>query len=186
MTKPQLGPVTPEEAALLTALTRMVAASVVVEFGYGRGASAAAFLEGLPPSGLLVSFDPAGGRVQNDDRHRLLTVSMVDFTPTLVGRPVDLLFFDADHVLSTSQTAWERAAGALAPDALVVVHDTGFWPVDLWPDAPDLGVVDNGRRWHRPDEVEFVAWLRGRGFEGVDLCSSRELRMGLTILRRAA
>ncbi len=181
-----LGPVCPEEAALITALTRMVAAVTVVEFGYGWGVSARAFLAALPPDGLLVSFDPASGSPL-EARHRLVRGLAQDFTPDDVdGAPVDVVFFDADHQLDTSQAAWHRVWPSLAADALVLVHDTGYWPADLWPDAPPYGVVDDqGRRWHRWDEGRFVRWLERFGFSRVDLCASRELRHGLSVLRRA-
>lgn len=189
MPRVPLGPVLPEEAALLSALTRMVAAHTVVEFGYGGGTSARAFLEALPPSGMLYSFDPNGGSVQNDTRHRLIVRPMQDFSAAYVDhRTVDVVFFDADHVLESNTAAWERVAPSLAPDALVLVHDTGYWPQNLWPDAPDFGFVDDeGRRWHRPDEVNFVGWLRiFAGYRAISLCSSREIRHGLSVLQRAS
>jgi predicted O-methyltransferase YrrM len=196
------GPLQRDEALLLHALVRVMRPKVVVEFGFLGGHSAMNFLTALPPSSRVYSFDidPACGTTArrffgNRPNFRFICKSQTDITPADVdGGPIDFCFLDASHDLALNRATFERLLGLLAPEALVVVHDTGTWSRPHMEDVhrgfadarPDLW-IDEGEYAHQPEERQFVNWVRETypEFAQVHLHSRETVRHGTTVLQRS-
>ncbi len=192
-----IGPVQRDEATILFAITRLIRPRVALEFGAARGHSLRCFLEATPDT-VVYSFDihrdPRMDRHLRKYRARLKFVqkSQTDLVPDCLDPihrdAVDLVFFDASHILESNQVTYARLGPLITPDTLLLVHDTGLWErahmskVHLdWKGE----WVTPGRKAHQPAERLFVRWLTdNHGWSRVDLGSRRTLRHGLTILQR--
>jgi predicted O-methyltransferase YrrM len=194
-----VGPLQRDEALLLHGLVRTVRPSTVVEIGFYHGWSAYNFLAALDDDARLYSFDidPVCDQVAHrrfGDEPRLVyrRRAQQDLTPDDVdGRAVDLLFIDGAHDLALNQAAFAGLLPALAPNAIVAVHDTGT-VLRTW--TPDwLARTIPAERWlgdayeHQPDERAFVNWLRDAhpDFAQLHLHTDRTPRSGITLLQRS-
>lgn len=177
----QLGPVTPEEAELLTSITRMINAHHILEFGYYTGTSARAFLKGMK-EGMLVSIDilDRSEFKVDDSRHVLIKTDMTKFDPSGLPFPLDIVFFDASHSLEDNVRALKIIEDRLTIDSLIIVHDTGYWDTSMYTDVPWglKGIVP-----HRPEEKQFVWFLKDLGYDAINLGTIKEFRCGLTVLQ---
>ncbi|CAE7241890.1 lig-1 [Symbiodinium sp. CCMP2592] len=153
--KPRLGPVQDDEALLLYSLVRALRPRTIVEFGTSNGFSALNWMHAIAedPDARVFSYDilpyPAARALEDSDPRFLFhQKSQADFEPADVdGRPIDVAFFDAGHLIEYSLKAFERLRPALAPNALVAVHDTGLHVRDFGSGAPpeaEIGELDNG------------------------------------------
>jgi predicted O-methyltransferase YrrM len=196
------GPVQRDEAILLYGLIRVLRPRTLVELGFLRGHSAFNFLQAMDPEAVLYSFDSdpeaddaARTIAGRDPRLRFAVRSQDEIGAADVdGRPVDFLFIDASHDLEINRRTFAAIEGLLAPRAVVAVHDTGAWTreaVNLAPQAVQYAAA-NPSYWlstgdfaHRPDEREFVNWIRETrpDFGQLQLHSRATLRHGLTLLQ---
>lgn len=196
-----MGPLQRDEALLLLGVTRTIAPRTVVEFGFFKGHSAFSFLQAIDDDALLASYDVDNGAARQARRSfggrknfRFLHKSQTDFDPADIdNRPIDLVFFDAAHEIDLNQATWRQLLPALAPDAIVAIHDTGLWgrehflPIHEKFAANEPGAwVDSERFAHQPGEREFVNWLLSSypNFAALHFHTTRRLRHGLTLLQR--
>lgn len=178
--KVELGPMMPCELSLLTALVAVHRPQNCVEFGYFKGDSARAILAGLGPEGKLTSYDPTpfpDAPVITDPRFTLVKQSMADVSIDYY----DFIFFDASHKLEDSLAAYRRLE--FKEDCLIVVHDTGVWKENYFPDQRVLPRDYKGDFIHQPDERKFVRHLQDNGWHRINLGTTVEPRHGLTILQ---
>jgi predicted O-methyltransferase YrrM len=173
-----------------------------VEFGFLAGHSALNFLTALPSESRLYSFDIDAGseaaarRFFGDRKNfRFIRKSQADVTSAdFDGGPIDLVFLDASHELELNVRTFERLQDLLAEDAVVIVHDTGTWsPAHMAPvhvehvrAEPGFWVAEDEYA-HRPEEREFVNWVREAHpeFAQLNLHTQRTLRNGMTLLQRS-
>ncbi|CAE7463514.1 unnamed protein product [Symbiodinium pilosum] len=142
--KPRLGPVQDDEALLLYGLVRALRPRTIVEFGTSNGFSALNWMHAISdcPDARVFSYDilpyPAARALEDSDpRFMFHQKSQADFEPADVdGRPVDVAFFDAGHLIEYSLKAFERLRPSLAANAIVAVHDTGLHVRDFGSGAP--------------------------------------------------
>jgi predicted O-methyltransferase YrrM len=182
MTQVNLGPMMPCELELLTAIVKVHRPRNCVEFGYFRGDSARAILLGLGPEGVLASYDPTpiDGFDISDPRFTLHRLPMQECKKDFF----DFVFFDASHNLEHNKEAFMRMS--YNSGCLVVVHDTGVWKENYFPDKRELPQDADGNYIHQPDERKFVEWLvEVYGFHRINLGTTVEPRHGLTILQWA-
>jgi hypothetical protein len=179
-----LGPVTIEESNLLTTLTRMVNAKNILEFGYQTGISARAFLNGMK-AGRLISLDIEDRSEHKilDDRLTLIKADMTEFNTDILSEELDIVFFDASHICGDNIDAYNRISFHLAPECLIIVHDTGYWDTSKYTDLPFELKNTDGIVSHRREELNFVHYLRTQGYEAINLGTHTEFRCGLTILQ---
>jgi len=143
--KPRLGPVQDDEALLLYALARVMRPRTIVEFGTSNGFSAMNWMHAIAddPLARVFSYDilpyPAAQALEDSDpRFVFFQKSQTDFEPSDVeGRPVDIAFFDAGHLVEYSLKAFELVRASLSPTAIVAVHDTGLHVRDFGSNAPE-------------------------------------------------
>lgn len=175
-----LGPMMPCEASLLRYLIEVVRPNNVVEFGYFNGYSSEQILAGLGPNGRLTSYDiePKPTVIQHP-QFTFVHKNMRDYDSPNV---VDFVLFDASHNLNDSTTAFLRMN--LHPKAIIVVHDTGSWNANYFPDHRPLNRDLDGGFIHQPDEIKFVNWLKRHGWDVINLGTLVEPRHGLSILQR--
>jgi predicted O-methyltransferase YrrM len=171
------GPLQREEALMVAALVRVVRPKTIVEFGFSRGHSALNFLEAMPKDSKLFSFDIdpssrdiAAACFAQDDRFTYHHKSQTDFLSSdICERTIDCCFIDAAHDLGLNQRTWNQILPSLAPNALVLVHDTGTWRrrhltpafAEYASQRPDNWLSADEFQPH-PDEREFVNWVCGR------------------------
>jgi len=195
------GPVQREEALLLYALVRVLRPAVVVDIGFSRGRSALNFLLAMPASSRLYSFDNTDvgeSLAASDFRHypnfTFKRKSQDEISAADVGcLPVDLVLLDASHDLGTNIRTFEALERLLADHAVLVVHDTGVWARNCFGPVQEEIARGHGDNWvsadqyqHRPQEREFVNWIRENHdeFGRLHLESTRTLRHGMTIFQR--
>jgi caffeoyl-CoA O-methyltransferase len=125
----------PEQAALLTMLTRVVGARQAVEVGTFTGFSALAIARGLPPDGRLTCFDISTEytdvarrywqRAGVADRIDLRIGPATERVPELPEAPhLDLAFIDADKAGYPSY--WAELVPRMRPGGLLAV-DNVLW-----------------------------------------------------------
>ncbi|CAJ1417784.1 unnamed protein product, partial [Effrenium voratum] len=142
--EPRLGPVQDDEALLLYGLVRALRPRTIVEFGTSHGFSALNWLHAIAddPQALVHSYDilpyPSAQALEDSDpRFIFHGKSQADFEASDVApRLVDVAFFDAGHLVEYSLKAFERLLPALAPNAIIAVHDTGLHVRDFGSSAP--------------------------------------------------
>merc|ERR1712048_796160 len=87
--------------------------------------------------GDIVPYPRARALEDADPRFVFMQKSQADFEPAdVLWRPVEVVFFDAGHLVEYSVKAFERVLPSLSPTALVAVHDTGLHIADYGSDAP--------------------------------------------------
>jgi caffeoyl-CoA O-methyltransferase len=125
----------PEQAVLLTMLTRLVGARQAVEVGTFTGFSALAIARGLPPDGRLTCFDISTEYTDVARRfwHRAGVADRIDLRigpaaerlRELPGQPhLDLAFIDADK--PGYATYWAELVPRMRPGGLLAV-DNVLW-----------------------------------------------------------
>lgn len=198
-----VGPLQREEALVLYAIIRAIRPRTAVEFGFHDGRSAFNILRALDPDARLYSFDVGAGSADvaatvfdHDDRLRFRLKSQAEFEAADVEhRPVDFVFLDASHDPALNRETLRRVIPALAPGAIVAIHDTGT--VHRTSLAPEQ-VVEADTVWpqkwltedefeHQPGERATVNWLRDEHpeFAQINLHTLRVARWGLTLLQRS-
>ncbi len=192
------GPLQRDEALLLYGLVRTTRPAVIVEMGFFIGDSALNFLQALPPTSRVHSFDIADHATgyaamfphPNFTYHRK---SQDEITPGDVGHAsVDLVFLDASHDLELNRRTFERLQEVVSDDAIIVVHDTGTWHPSMiyhqdWAARYPERRVSDQEYLHEPDERAFVNWVRETypEYAQIHLHTTRVLRHGLTLLQRS-
>lgn len=196
-----MGPLQRDEALFLFALTRVQRPAVIVEFGFCRGHSAFNFLQAIPPTSKLYSYDIdetaesiALSRFRQVPNFRFLRKSQTDFcTADIENRLIDLCFIDASHLLELNQATFKKVEASLAPEAIVAVHDTGTWVKDFFRPSHQQLASAKPSDWVSESEFqpcrgerEFVNWVLTNcpGFSEIHLHSKRTLRNGFTLIQR--
>jgi predicted O-methyltransferase YrrM len=191
------GPVQRDEALFLHGLVRAVRPQTVVEIGFLRGASAFNFLRALDDGARLYSFDidPASAEVARSrfghDRRLFYRERSQDAITAqdIDGRVAEFVFLDAAHDLALNQATFEKLLPLMAEDAILAVHDTGWfhpavmpdhWTRDVGPERAAQGLE------HQPEERAFVNWVLETHpeFSQVHIHSRRTMRHGMTLIQR--
>jgi predicted O-methyltransferase YrrM len=180
-----LGPIGAADREVLVAVAKYYNQPSVLEYGSADGHSAQAWVDGgaeiVHCVDLRLCSGMAGVAGNNADRVTFFCTDQVGFQPP---RSYDIIFIDASHHLQTNIATLDIAGRALLPGGCVIVHDTGKWPAQAMQEAHRAfgGTTDaDGGKWHQPDEVAFVQWMQGQGWQCVTLSSSTALRHGLTL-----
>jgi predicted O-methyltransferase YrrM len=194
-----IGPLQQDEAVLLFGLVRTLRPQTLVEFGFYHGHSSFNFLQAMEPEARLFSYDIAPESIKRareefppDPRFTFLAKSQTEFSSQDVeGRLIDFVFFDAAHLLTDNQQAWQAILPHLAPFPTIAIHDTGLWATkhmesmhrEFLQRAPDTSISFVA---HQEEEREFVRWILSTHPEwsAVHFHSTQTLRHGLTILQR--
>jgi caffeoyl-CoA O-methyltransferase len=165
--------VSPEQAALLTMLTRLVNATVAVEIGTFTGYSALAIARGLAAGGRLNCFDisteytdiarryweRAGVADRIELRIGPARERLADLPPDPV---VDIAFIDADK--SGYPTYWNELLPRMRPGGLVVVDNVLWGGRVLDPQAPDdHAIVDFNEMVRADPRVDSILLSVGDG-----------------------
>lgn len=193
------GPVQRDEALLLHGVIRITRPRTVVEVGFLRGDSALNFLLALDAEARLYTFDndPQCERVAaelfgHDPRLVFRRIGQDELAPHHVDdRPIDFLFLDASHDFELNKRTFEGLHPALAPQAILGVHDTGTVHRSLVPAGHH--VLAETDRWAgdeyegQPGQRAFVNWMRESHpeFAQVHLHTHRVHRCGITLLQRS-
>jgi predicted O-methyltransferase YrrM len=172
----ELGPVQNEDVLLLQAVIKMTCPVQLVELGYLNGFSTQKILEAMRDDACLTSYD---NTIQDssitDKRFTFKNKSQTEVNE----QNIDFIFFDASHDFEINKKTFENLD--LADKAIIAVHDTGLW---------DKMILDTGGHWvgngyaHRPDEIKFVDWLKGKGYNSIDFHTLKETRHGMTLLQK--
>ncbi|MEV4630950.1 O-methyltransferase [Micromonospora sp. NPDC049523] len=143
--------VAPEQAALLTFLTRLVNARQAVEVGTFTGMSSLAIARGLPADGRLTCFDISAeftsvarrywSRAGVDDRIELRIGPAAEGLRSLPTEPhLDLAFIDADK--TSYPIYWDELVPRMRPGGLIAVDNVLRGGRVLAPrDAADRAIV---------------------------------------------
>jgi predicted O-methyltransferase YrrM len=199
-----IGPVQRDEAFALFGVLRAVRPQTVVEFGFDDGRSAFNALRALDATARLYAYDvgdhaadAARALFAHEPLLTFLRKSQADFEPADVDhRPVEFVLLDASHDFALNRETLRRLVPALAPGAIVAIHDTGTVhrsadPASRFPAAANRA----SPQWITPDEFEqhpgeraTVNWLRAEypDFSCVHLHTHRVPRWGLTLLQRGS
>lgn len=139
------GPVFARESEVFFALARLVKPNHIIEIGIGGAASTIAFGEALRLNGRghLLSIDINEKLIQRASQifevHRLHSHvtfikgnSSSEAIRQLISaqvKQVDILFIDGDHSFDGCRSDFESYRHLLSPEALVIFHDTGPFPL---------------------------------------------------------
>jgi caffeoyl-CoA O-methyltransferase len=160
--------VAPEQAALLTLLTRITGARHAVEIGTFTGLSSIAIARGLADGGRLVCFDVSDEftsiarrywrRAGLEDRVELRIGPAAQTLTALPAEPyLDLTFIDADKTGYLGY--WEAIVPRTRPGGLILVDNVLRHGHVLNPDPDDAGtlaIVEFNRRVLADDRVESM------------------------------
>ncbi len=159
------------------------------------------FLQALTDDAKLYSYDISDVALQRateefafDPRFTFFHKSQTEFDWNDVDkRPIDFVFFDAAHELDLNQATFEKARPALAPDAIIAIHDTGTWAKahfgttnQRFAERLPGGWINAEEYAHQPDERRFVDWIIATypEFGSLHLHSKNTIRHGITLLQR--
>lgn len=142
--------IAPEQAPLLTFLTRLLGARQAVEIGTFTGLSSLSIARGLAPGGRLVCFDISAAytaiarrywaRAGVADRIELRLGPAAQTLPTLATRPhLDLAFIDADK--ASYPIYWAELVPRMRPGGLIAVDNVLRAGRVLDPADPDTATV---------------------------------------------
>lgn len=172
----ELGPIQDCDVLLLQAVIKMTCPINLVELGYLNGYSTKKILEVMRPDAKLTSYDSTvTGSNIIDSRFTFKNQSQTEVNE----QDIDFIFFDASHDLEINKETFNRLN--LSENAIIAVHDTGLW---------NEMVLDTGGYWvgngyaHRPDEREFVKWLKEKGYNAINFHTLKETRHGMTLLQK--
>lgn len=174
----EIGPIQNEDVLLIQAVIKMTCPSVLVELGYLNGFSTRKILEVMREDAHLTSYDNIVINSNiTDARFTFKNKSQTEVNE----ENIDFIFFDASHNLDLNKETLLKVEKTLNKNAIIAIHDTGIW---------NEMVMDTGGYWvkdgyvHRPDEREFVKWLKEKGFNIINLGTTRELRHGITLAQK--
>lgn len=179
-----IGPIGAADRDLLVALARYYHEPAVLEYGSAEGHSAQAWLDGGAKVVHCVDLWFSGGMRAVTASNARVTFFACDQASFVPPAQYDIIFIDASHHLETNIATLKAAQGALLPGGCVVIHDTAKWAAGAMTAAHEAfaGIVESdGGKWHQPDEVRFVAWMRAQGWQCVSFGSKTALRHGLTL-----
>ena len=182
------GPIQDDEALLLFGLVKALRPKTVTEFGYSSGVSALNFLKALDEDAKLYSYDINPATPHNDQRLKFYKKSQTEFLFSDVdNRTIDLAFFDAGHLFYMNKYAFEQIINFLAPNAVIVVHDTGLHVQKKF--SFEMCVCDFENYCgsvHQNDERRFINWIITTypEWEVIHLHSFNIFRHGFTILQK--
>ncbi len=188
-----VGPVQDDEALFLFGLVKTVRPKTVIEFGYYQGYSSYNFLKALDEDAKLYSYDINPKTPHNDKRFKFHQKSQTDFIFSDVdNRKIDLVFFDSVHYMKLNTITYEKLKNYLAPNAIIVIHDTGLHFIDRFNEQKKHGKCtscdfENHCGYaHQPGERKFVNWMLSTypDWSVIELHSFSIMRHGLTILQR--
>jgi hypothetical protein len=180
-----IGPIGAADRNLLVAVAQYYHRPAVLEYGSAEGHSARAWLDA--GARLVHCVDVwCSGPMQNviASNPERVTFYGIDQTAFRPQASYDIIFIDASHHLETNIATLKAAQGAPTSGGCVVIHDTAKWAAEAMTDAHRAfpgAVEDDGGKWHQPDEVRFVEWMRGQGWNCVSLASATALRHGITL-----
>jgi predicted O-methyltransferase YrrM len=182
------GPIQDDEALLLFGLVKALRPKTVIEFGYSGGVSALNFLKALDEDGKLYSYDINPATSHNDKRLKFYQKSQTEFLFSDVdNRKIDLAFFDDGHIFDINTNAFVKVIEYLAPNAVIVVHDTGLHVVKKEPFQMGSCDFENfcGAA-HQHDERRFINWIIENypNWSVIQLHSFNIFRHGFTILQK--
>lgn len=160
--------VAPEQAALLTLLTRIAGVRQAVEIGTFTGLSSIAIARGLADGGRLVCFDVSEDftsvarrywrRAGLDDRIELRIGPAAQTLAALPAEPhLDLVFIDADKTGYLGY--WETVVPRMRPGGLILVDNVLRHGHIIDPDPGDQGtlaMVEFNRHVLADDRVESM------------------------------
>jgi caffeoyl-CoA O-methyltransferase len=158
--------ISPEQAAFLTFLTRLIGARQAVEVGTFTGLSALAIARGLPPDGRLTCFDVSDEytavarrywqRAGVADRIELRLGRAADTMQALPAEPhVDFAFIDADK--TGYPTYWAELVPRMRPGGVIAVDNVLRHGRVLAPrDDDDRAIVEFNEQLLKDDRVEVV------------------------------
>lgn len=194
------GPLQRDEALFLLGLVKVIRPQTVVEFGFHYGHSSFNFLQALDPDSRLYSYDIADTAAEIAKRcfcgrrnFHFFHKSQDAFLPSDVeGRKIDLVLIDAAHIIDINKRTFTAILPALAPNAIICVHDTGTWSKSRMGPIQQEAAKCRPDDWisqdefqHVRDEREFVNWIvKDHPFHAVHFHSLRCIRNGITILQR--
>lgn len=165
--------VAPEQAILLTLLTRIVGARYAVEVGTFTGFSSLAIARGLPADGKLICCDVSKeytdiarrywARAGVADRIELRLGPAADTLRAMPAEPhLDLAFIDADK--SGYLTYWSELVPRVRSGGVILVDNVLWKGRVLAPDSPDgQAIVDFNAHVVADDRVELVILPIGDG-----------------------
>ncbi|HEX6498370.1 MAG TPA: class I SAM-dependent methyltransferase [Micromonosporaceae bacterium] len=165
--------VAPEQARLLTLLTRICGARYAVEVGTFTGFSALAIARGLPADGKLICCDVSEeytaiarrywARAGVDDRIELRLGPAADTLRAMPAEPhVDLAFIDANK--TGYLTYWSELVPRVRSGGVVLVDNVLWKGRVLAPESPDdHAVVEFNKHVVADDRVELVILPIGDG-----------------------
>ena len=187
-----------DAAFALYGLVRAQRPNVIVEIGSARGRSTCALALACRLNGVgrVYAIDPhtinpwteigTGGSTEAFLRERLRDYRLDEWCDVIVGTSadaaktwstqVDLLFVDGDHSLDGVRSDFELFRPWLAPNALVVFHDTAWSHHTLPEDAPHPG--DLREKLATMGVPQYLEMLKAEGYQSITL----PLLPGLTIL----
>jgi predicted O-methyltransferase YrrM len=196
-----LGPVQQDEALFLFSLIRVIRPKVLVEFGFNLGHSALNFLQAMPQSSVLYSYDiidkseySARTSFKRFPNFHFLRKSQTDFSPGDVDNQlVDFVFIDASHEFQLNKQTWVAILPSLATNAIIAIHDTGSWLKSAF--TPKHAAIaakrpndwlSDGEFQQEKGEREFVNWVAENypEFQTIHLHTTSCLRHGITLLQR--
>lgn len=185
---PILGPTLPPDRDLIGAICNLTDPKVIVEFGYFAGDATKAMFENVDDDCMIVSYDIKDrGFYSLNKNHIVLLKDMKDFVPHDVdNRCVDIVFFDASHILEDSEVAFEKIKPLLHKHSIIIVHDTGVYDKDKF-NPPQLDYIKNVKaKWvyHCPDEHQFILNRKKEGWNVVNLFARTKIRHGIAILQK--
>ncbi len=142
--------IAPEQAPLLTFLTRLLGSRQAVEIGTFTGLSSLAIARGLPPDGRLVCFDISDEytsiarryweRAGVADRIELRLGPAGETLATLPDEPhLDIAFIDADK--TGYQLYWDTLVPRMRPGGVIVVDNVLQHGRVLAPDNADSAAI---------------------------------------------
>jgi hypothetical protein len=207
-----IGPIQRSEAVAIYGLIRTLRPRNLVELGFYRGDSCSMLCAASADyGGRVTSYDitPVNGEALELMQRYPGTLEVRQCDQRLVAEtiekergPIDFLFIDASHDFETNRETWASLEGLLAPEALVVVHDTGLWTVrgpnyqywgtpgqvrwDMGEGRPPMPLDAVQGMYHQPHEVAFVNWVVETcpHWVKMDFMSVHTFRHGFTLLQR--
>lgn len=183
-----LGPVMEPDLQLIKAVCNLVDPKVIVEFGFLRGIATRGMIEYTDRDAHIWTYEIEDRTrfATNDPKHTLLYKNMKDFSPEDIGnKKIDLVLFDASHVLSDSLPAWEAVKPHLNKGAIILVHDTGAYLKSKYnPSEISIKEVRGDYVYHCPDEHEFLKLLHAEGYNCVNFTCLTKIRHGIAVLQK--
>lgn len=172
----ELGRIQDEDVLLLQAVIKMTCPVQLVELGYLNGYSTKKILEVMRNDAHLTSYDNSlKESAIKDERFTFKNQSQTECNE----KQIEFIFFDASHDFDINKETFNKLD--LADKAIIAVHDTGLW---------NERVLDTGGYWigkgyaHRPGEIQFVEWLKEKGYNAIDFHTLKETRHGMTLLQK--